>query len=650
MYIFQNYWMRYLLLLTFLNYHPTAFSQSTPRPETSSSFKVGYANLIEVDSGRTYKQNTSIGIKLHFRPIEIDFWYPAQTSNSTSPVPYGFFLNLLQQRSNRFQDDTVYRQMTSELVAYLCANLKISDTSKLIQMPTVSYLNAIPFQKRFPLILYFCSYNGMSYENIVLFEYLASHGYTVACITSVGRYPGNMSTHLPDLMEQVNDGAFAMRYLKTEQNIDTAKIGVMGYSWGGLAAMTLAMNNREAKCLLSLDGSEIHYYGDSKEEDVDFDQIRNAPDCREKKLNVPYAYLESGFKQSNQDADSIFNIFPLPKAQNLYVHFPKAVHEDFSCLSSLSSNPSDTNLYNTIKLLSLYYFDRHLKNKPDKLPSFLDTLFRRGTGDSIYPRLKNKNNLIVIKGKIIDDKNKEALAFVNVGIRNKNTGTVSGQDGNFQMKINPELKSDSLTLSMAGYQTRVFSISDLLSTSKQNTISLKEKTEELKEVIVTSKALKTETKGNTTTSNFINVGLPLKFLGSETGIRLHLGKKPVLLKSFSFNISDNRLDTAVFRLNIYRFKNGVPFENILHQNILVPVGKQTGKYMLDLKGYKLVLDGDLLVSLEWIQGSKAGKGNGIIFLSAGFLNSSTWHRLTSQAEWKKAPGVGVGFNVSIQEL
>jgi CarboxypepD_reg-like domain len=264
--------------------------------------------------------------------------------------------------------------------------------------------------------------------------------------------------------------------------------------------------------------------------------------------------------------------------------------------------------------------------------------------------VKNKNNLIVIKGRIIDDKNKEALAFVNVGIRNKNTGTVSGQDGNFQMKINPELKSDSLTFSIAGYQTRVFSISDLFSTSKRITISLKEKTEELKEVIVTSKALKTETKGNTTTSNFINVGLPLKFLGSETGIRLHFGKKPVLLKSFSFNISDNRLDTTVFRLNIYRFKNGVPFENILHQNILVPVGKQTGKYTLDLKGYKLVLDGDLLVSLEWIQGSNAGKGNGIIFLSAGFLNSNTWHRLTSQAEWKKAPGVGVGFNVLIQEL
>ncbi len=36
----------------------------------------------------------------------------------------------------------------------------------------------------------------MSYENLHLFEKLAGHGYIVACITSVGRYPGNMSMNI----------------------------------------------------------------------------------------------------------------------------------------------------------------------------------------------------------------------------------------------------------------------------------------------------------------------------------------------------------------------------------------------------------------------------------------------------------------------
>ncbi|HEX9503153.1 MAG TPA: hypothetical protein VF974_02420 [Patescibacteria group bacterium] len=62
------------------------------------------------------------------------------------------------------------------------------------------------------------------------------------------------------------------------------------------------------------------------------------------------------------------------------------------------------------------------------------------------------------------------------------------------------------------------------------------------------------------------------------------------------------------------------------------------------------MKGNILISLEWIEGSSSGPEKGAIFLSAGFLNSATWHRLTSQGEWKKASGIGVGFNALIQKL
>ena len=110
-------------------------------------------------------------------------------------------------------------------------------------MKTSSFLNAEHVRQKFPLILYMSAYNGMSYENLRLFEKLAGHGYIVACITSVGRYPGNMSTNMADLMEQVYDGSFTLNYLKPMANIDSTKIGLMGYSWGGLAAFILALRN-----------------------------------------------------------------------------------------------------------------------------------------------------------------------------------------------------------------------------------------------------------------------------------------------------------------------------------------------------------------------------------------------------------------------
>jgi len=203
----------------------------------------------------------------------------------------------------------------------------------------------------------------MSYENISLFEKLVSHGYVVACITSVGRYPGNMSTKNEDLMEQVWDGSFAVHLLKSWNNIDTNKIGLAGYSWGGLASLILALNQQDIRAILSLDGSEMHYYGNSRQEDTDFDTIRKFSLINLNRLHTPYAYLESGFKLEEQKPDSIFNIFSYLDDPIQYARFPTAKHEDFSSISLLPffishSNDSAPVSDNLFMELSLNFFDK----------------------------------------------------------------------------------------------------------------------------------------------------------------------------------------------------------------------------------------------------------------------------------------------------
>ncbi len=618
-------------------------------------YKVGFKSIITKDSSRIYKSQTSVTNRFHFRPLEIDLWYPAAISRSGQLIRYGELIDMLQERSNRFQNDTVYNNLTAGLVQYFCSNLNIKDTAKLTLLNTCSYRNADKADGKFPLIVYMCSYNGMGYENVNLFEWLASHGYIVASITSVGKYPGNMSTRPEDLMEQVYDGAYTIKYLKASNNTDSTETGMIGYSWGGLAALILAMNTPKMSAVLSLDGSEMHYYGESKEEDEDFDSVRNAAFSRSSLINFPYTYLESGFKEADTKPDSIFNILPSLNAQKQYIRFLKYTHEDFSCLPSLVTQIAERKdrtpkSYGQINEFALNYFDKYLKNKGDGLATQLSAIFSRQIGDSAYPAINRveKNRDLIIKGIVDDKKNNEPIAYVNVGIPGKNTGTVTQLNGRFMIHIDQGLENDSLKISMVGYLSLTLPISNLLK-KNTNTILLTQKMADLDAVTVTAKVLKTKIMGNTTTSRFVSVGLPLKFLGSETGIKIRLGRKRMLLKSFSFTISDNRMDTSVFRLNIYDFKNGLPFENVLHQNILVPIGKQTGTYKVNLTGYKLILKNDILVSLEWIEGSPSPKGS-VIFLSAGFLNSATWHRLTSQAEWKKFNGIGVGFNVEVQGL
>jgi CarboxypepD_reg-like domain/BAAT / Acyl-CoA thioester hydrolase C terminal len=644
-----------LLILLVLLPGIEVFAQTVPKQDSIYLYNAGYQSIVLTDSNRNYKSGVPISNRLYYRPVEIDLWYPAIHSKSKLPIQYGVFLNLLEQRSNRFQEDTIYKNLTAELIHYLSVNLGIPD-SALIHLKTSSYLNAEAIQQPFPLILYMCAYNGMSYENLRLFEFLAAHGYIVACITSVGRYPGDMSTKPGDLMEQVNDGFFVMNYLKPRVYIDSTKIGAIGYSWGGLAALLLSLKTPDVKAVLSLDGSEMHYFGESKEEDKDFDDLRNSSSFHLQNMNAAYIYLESGFKQNDREVDSIFNILPLIGHPKQYIHFPKATHEDFSFLSSLGSRNSRINndnrsLYSQIRDLVLGYFDKYLKNENNLALQQTSLIYQQHMGDSIYPVLKIDNKkIIIIKGKVVDMEKNEALPYVNVGINNKNIGTVTQRDGSFHLNIDSAFISDSLTISMAGYQGQTLNISHLIKQSKPIIIPLKEKFSALEEVVITKRTLPIKIVGNTTTSKFISVGLPLKFLGSEVGVKIQLGKHPVILKKFSFNVSDTRLDTAVFRMNIYNLKNGIPFENILHKNVLIPVGKQTGLYTINLTEYKLEMKGEILLSLEWIEGSSSASTNGAIFLSAGFLNSNTWHRITSQGEWKKAPGLGVGLNMEVQKL
>jgi pimeloyl-ACP methyl ester carboxylesterase len=587
--------------------------------------------------------------------LELDLWYPATATVPDHPIEYREFIDLLEKRSNRFQDDTTYKTMTGELLQYVAANLHLQDTNQLSHLRTQSYRNAKSIPKRFPLIVYICSFNGMSFENVPLFETLASHGYLVVSITSVGRYPGNMSTSPADLIEQVYDAQFALRRLAAYPEVDTAKMGVIGYSWGGLAAMVLTMIDSDLKCLLSLDGSEIHYYGQSRSEDQDFDQLRSAPFFQPSKVRLPYGYLESGQKQKDRQVDSIFDMLAGLKLPTRYMRFEHSTHEDFSYLSSLKMDSAQgalhtTPIYNQFCQLSLAFANQYLVHGQDGLTGWIPSSTRGQPIDTAYPVVARPKTIAttIIRGVVIDQKNRTALAYVNIGVPGKDLGTVSQRDGTFSLKISQDLRADSLRFSLVGYQSDAYNLADILGRSGPIRVALVSKPTLLAEVVVTSKSPTLKTIGNRTASTFISVGFPLRLLGGETGVKMSLGRRPVWLRRFNFHIASNRLDTAVFRLNLYAFNRGVPTSNILAQNILVRIGKQTGAYSVDLSGYKVIAQGDILVSLEWVEGSSADPEHAAIFFSAGLLNSATWHRQTSQANWKKLGGIGAGFSLEVQ--
>jgi hypothetical protein len=178
-------------------------------------------------------------------------------------------------------------------------------------------------------------------------------------------------------------------------------------------------------------------------------------------------------------------------------------------------------------------------------------------------------------------------------------------------------------------------------------VALEESATQLNSVVVSAKQRKIRILGNTTESKKFSGGFGSKDLGSQIGIRVRVGKKEVFLDKFNFFIAYNTFDSLTFRVNVYKMEDGKPTENLLHDNVIIRLGKETGEQSVDLSKYNIVADDDFLIALEWLE--KSGPPNGIFNISASLFSSSTYIRKTSQAGWAIKKGIGLGLNVTAKE-
>jgi hypothetical protein len=180
------------------------------------------------------------------------------------------------------------------------------------------------------------------------------------------------------------------------------------------------------------------------------------------------------------------------------------------------------------------------------------------------------------------------------------------------------------------------------------TIQLAEKTMAMAPVIVETKRLKTKVLGHTTRSKFFGGKLGSDQLGTAIGVRMNI-RKPVLLDQFRFTISYSQIDTALFRLNILKLKDGLPQGSLLQENIYCRVGKRTGTYTIDLLPYEITASDDIVMALEWIDGGSNRIRDYLVF-SASPANNGTYLKYASQGKWKRFKGMGVGFHVTVRVL
>ena len=329
-------------------------------------YKVGFKHYTIHDSTRTYRVHNEFNNQRMERPIPISIWYPA-TIEDTNPEQLTVlnYLEILKEEEewkdlpNYFLLDWFhYLPNTPQNKAHLSEKVN-------------AYANQTSVSGKFPVVVYAPSYQASSIENFALCEYLASNGFVVISSPSRGtetRWLEGATTK--DMETQSRDVEFLLKEIHHYKNIDTEKVALMGFSFGGLSNAITVMKNKNISAIVSLDGAERYNYA----------VLEQSPYFNLDNFTIPYIHFaQKEIPNEVLTTDKIpaelnykFQLYDSLKYSNVYKYrLHDLTHSYFSSFGVLFTNrdkrqdKSDTKImasYNVLCQQTLQFLNATLKN------------------------------------------------------------------------------------------------------------------------------------------------------------------------------------------------------------------------------------------------------------------------------------------------
>jgi len=244
---------------------------------------------------------------------------------------------------------------------------------------------------------------------------------------------------------------------------------------------------------------------------------------------------------------------------------------------------------------------------------------------------------IIIRGSLRDAKSNYPLAYVNIGIKTKNIGTTSLENGTFSIKIPNENRRDTLSFSMVGYEQLNLPINEL-GNNRIVDVKLKEKSVELKEFKFSGNKPVEKKYGIKKRGGLLHFtdGMFSQDDIFEIGQLIQLGSSPAQITSANLYINSDTEDTASFRINFYRYDGNKPSSRIIEKSILQRHPVKKGWLRFDLVSNEIVLNGNFIVSIECIPNpKKVGKPLTYEIKLGG--SSKSFYRRNSLGQWNTPP-------------
>ena len=305
------------------------------------SYAVGFKSVNQYDYSRSFEKYNMEGKLVNeggARPIQTSIWYPAVDDGTTPPMLYEEYAYLLAS-------ETDFPEMTDEMKRSAKKMLRgfYSSPEARFENEMASETNALkdakPAPGPFPVVVYAPSLNAQSFENSVLCEYMASHGYIVVASPCMGMRSRSMTVDLVGSETQALDIGFLISFMHGYPHADAARLAVMGFSWGGLSNVFAKMRNDNVKALVCLDGS-IRYTPKLFKESPFADMSKiNVPLLLLTQKNLSFEQLNSIPFEPSYITDNFYN--SLKYSDAYLVTFNQFIHQNFasSFIKLMERNP-----------------------------------------------------------------------------------------------------------------------------------------------------------------------------------------------------------------------------------------------------------------------------------------------------------------------
>lgn len=233
---------------------PPLWGNLTPGPHA-----VGFKTIEKYDYSRTFQPKYDyFGNPLQneiARPVQVCIWYPAQPADDAPSMVLGEYVFPNPEDVEFFRHVSGLQRRELGFLGALLNDAGVM--LDIMNVPVMAVRDALPAEGQFYALAYFPG-NGHAFcDNMVLSEFLASHGYVVVSVSFLGTGTYQPDNPAADLESHIQDMQFALSNLRNEEYIDRSRMGALGFGFGGAAALLLQMRDNRVDAVVDIMGADI---------------------------------------------------------------------------------------------------------------------------------------------------------------------------------------------------------------------------------------------------------------------------------------------------------------------------------------------------------------------------------------------------------